>query len=220
MLGLQPYILNSANSSLLALDGTSTCASPPSTLHSPHPLSLPRLVNSLARPITTALFILQTSTSRRSSPLVSFAQVSLLEAAVWNLRVRLMSLMRGWAELRDGMERIEALYESESELEKVGDTTRWEKWDGVEGMGCKVEFRRVTARYEERGIAALNDVSFTIYPGQMWSVALLFALPNLEKADGRLLHLQLHCGCQWVRQDDARLAPRSPDSTHEWPDFD
>ena len=115
MLGIQDYILANALKAKAALGSTATTLGSRTFEQHQPPLRAIHLITQLSRPITTALFILHTTlvAPRSLSPLVSFAEMAVLESAAWNLRVRWASLRRGVSELRGGMDSLEAMYECE-----------------------------------------------------------------------------------------------------------
>lgn len=150
MLGIQDYILSSALTAKAALGSTPTTLGSRSFAQHQPPLRLSQLVTQLSRPITTSLFILHTAlvAPRGTSPLVSFAEMAVLESAAWNLRVRWTSLRRGVRDLRGGMDSLEAMYECEKvELRRRKVTAVYRRREreeaGVLSRGMEIEFRCV-----------------------------------------------------------------------------
>lgn len=156
MLGIQDHILSSALTAKASLGSTATTLGSRTFQQHQPPLRLVQVITQLSRPLTTALFILHTAlvAPHTTSPLVSFAEMAVLESAAWNLRVRWASLRRGVRELRGGMDSLEALYECEKleirvakraprppyvRRELVGDGGRVTR-------GMEIEFRSVSLR--------------------------------------------------------------------------
>jgi hypothetical protein len=150
MLGIQEYILSSALTAKVTLGTTATTLGSRTFQQHQPPLHLTHVILQLSRPITTFLFILHTAlvAPHSASPLISFAEMAVLESAAWNLRVRWASLRRGVRELKGGMDSLEALYECEKlemrrESREVAEYVRRVRRDeqGRELRGMEIEFR-------------------------------------------------------------------------------
>ncbi|KAM0786350.1 hypothetical protein ACM66B_001822 [Microbotryomycetes sp. NB124-2] len=175
-LGIQDHILASALGARDELRGVSTSMSPTATQRST--LRLTSLVLALARPITTTLFIWQAAMhNRRASlcssssgpqqafaPIVTFAEMTIVDSAVWGLRVRWSSLRRGIGDIKDGLDKLAALYEGD-EASISPDYQKRIANDGKRGLD--VEFKNVSLRYPATDVPALEEVSFKARAGQL-----------------------------------------------------
>ncbi|SCV74925.1 BQ2448_7954 [Microbotryum intermedium] len=174
MLGLESYLSDQAATSLRQLGSTSTVT--PSTNSS---LKWPSLITRISRPLSMGIFIVHTALyndaqllKNGTTALVSFAEMSILEAAVWDLRMRCSRLSSGLRDLKTGADRIRAWYAIEDDemvfkREKV--TRRYESTVGQGRIGMKIELREVGLQYQGSSNKTLDQVSFAVEAGELVS---------------------------------------------------
>ncbi|KAM0752100.1 P-loop containing nucleoside triphosphate hydrolase protein [Meredithblackwellia eburnea MCA 4105] len=189
-LGLQQYILDEAEKARLSVgtaDTTSLATSPfdhaRQQLHrsgsSGHGrFSWQPVLREIERPLTYAIFILVSASQPRTPglQLLAFADVATLENANRAVYFRFLSLRGYFSELSSGLESMSALYEAES-LEKrfrrsaqcTYMQSKRKVESGLWATGMKLELKNVSFSYS-RGLPALQNVSFTILPGELIAI--------------------------------------------------
>lgn len=169
-LGLQPHILTSAAASLSQLGDVDI--TPPNAVGFHVPLTPLSVIRSLSNTCSTAAFILYSALLRPANLLCNFAELSVVESAVWGVRVQWAGVVRGGREVEEGLEKLEVLYEGWPELEgakakrEVGVVRRVDE-GGREVEGLEIEFVDVTLVYEGSEVPALEGVSLKILAGEM-----------------------------------------------------
>ncbi|KDE05336.1 hypothetical protein MVLG_04251 [Microbotryum lychnidis-dioicae p1A1 Lamole] len=175
MLGLESYLSDQAATSLRELGSTSTVI--PSTNSS---LRWTLIITRLSRPLSMGIFIIHTALyndaqllKNGTTALTSFAEMSILEAAVWDLRVRCGRLSSDLKDLKSGADRIQAWYATEDEdltskRKKV--VRRYESVIADGRRGMKIEFQEVGLRYQGSTNRALDHVSFVVEAGELVAI--------------------------------------------------
>ncbi|KAK4051991.1 hypothetical protein OIO90_004521 [Microbotryomycetes sp. JL221] len=165
-LGIQDHILSSALAAKEKVVGISTSLTPAMLQpDSRSPLRLTNLILSLARPIITTLFILQAAAQAQApnkfSSIVTFAEMNVIDAALWDLRVRWSSLRRGVGDVQAGLDKIQALYEDTPSASDAADV------DLGKGGAVGIKARSLSLSYPGSTVNALENVSFQTEPGQL-----------------------------------------------------
>ncbi|SCZ87832.1 BZ3500_MvSof-1268-A1-R1_Chr2-3g05300 [Microbotryum saponariae] len=175
MLGLESYLSDQAATSLRELGSTSTVI--PSTNSS---LRWTSIITRLSRPLSMGIFIIHTALyndaqllKNGTTALTSFAEMSILESAVWDLRIRCSRLSSDLKDLKSGADRIQAWYATEDEdfaVKRKKVARRYESVVAEGRRGMKIDFQEVGLRYQRSTNRALDHVSFAVEAGELVAV--------------------------------------------------